>query len=134
MRAVPRRTTLAPIAELERIYLASATENIAVARGTAHKLYGRDIPYVLLMHVSAMSARMMPRVIELYRDAGFRFVSLPEAERDPAYREYTDLSLAPPPSPWEIAAKKGVQIPVATDYSAKLAAMCPGGGPAVSNP
>jgi peptidoglycan/xylan/chitin deacetylase (PgdA/CDA1 family) len=122
------------VAELERIYLASAKENIAVARDTARKLYGRDIPYVLLMHVSAMSAHMMPRVIELYRDAGFRFVSVPEAERDPAYREYTDLSLAPPPSPWEIAAKKGVQIPVATDYSAKLAAMCPGGGPAVSNP
>jgi peptidoglycan/xylan/chitin deacetylase (PgdA/CDA1 family) len=124
----------AAVAELERLYLASAKENAAVARDTSRKLYGRDIPYVLLMHVSAMSAHMMPQLLRLYRDAGFRFVSLADAERDPSYREYTDLSLAPPPSPWDLAAKKGVQIPVATDYSAKLAAMCPGGGAAVSSP
>jgi peptidoglycan-N-acetylglucosamine deacetylase len=124
----------AAVADLERMYLASAKENIGVARDTARKLYDRDIPYVLLMHVSAMSAHMMPQVLQLYRRAGFRFVSVAEAERDPAYREYTDLSLPPPPSPWGIAANKGVQIPVATDYSAKLAAMCPSGGPTVSSP
>src|SRR5438270_5792173 len=124
----------AAIAGLERMYLDSARENIAVNRDTARKLYGRDIPYVLLMHVSAMSAHMMPRVIQLYRAAGFRFVSVPDAERDLAYRAYTDLSLPPPPSPGEVAASEGVKLPQATDYSAKLAAMCLGGGPAVSNP
>lgn len=118
--------------ELERMYLDSAKENIAVARETAHKLYGRDIPYVLLMHVSAMSARMMPSVIQLYRDAGFRFVSLAKAESDPAYRAYTDLTLPPPPSPWELAAAKGVKLPQATDYSAKLNAICPKEGMAPS--
>ena len=56
---------------------------------------------------------------------------LADAERDPAYREYTDLSLPPPPSPSELAASKGVKLPQATDYSAKLAAMC---GAAVSKP
>ena len=116
------------------MYLDSARENIAVSRDTARKLYGHDIPYVLLMHVSAMSAHMMPRLIQLYRAAGFRFVSLPDAERDPAYREYTDLSLPPPPSPWELAANKGVKLGQATDYSTKLAGMCPSGGPAVSSP
>ena len=49
---------------------------LASRRETARELYGRDIPYVLLMHVSAMSAHMMPQVIRLYRDAGFRLVSL----------------------------------------------------------
>ncbi|HZC37192.1 MAG TPA: polysaccharide deacetylase family protein, partial [Sphingomicrobium sp.] len=53
----------AAVAELERMYLDAAKENIEVARETARKLYGRDIPYVLLMHVSAMSAHMMPQVI-----------------------------------------------------------------------
>jgi peptidoglycan/xylan/chitin deacetylase (PgdA/CDA1 family) len=122
----------AAVAELERMYLDSARENIAVARETAHKLYGRDIPYVLLMHVSAMSARMMPRLIQLYRDAGFRFVSLPKAESDPAYRAYTDLTLPPPQSPWELAAAKGVKLTQATDYSAKLNAICPQEGTAPS--
>ena len=122
----------AAIAELERLYLKSAWENIAVTRETAHKLYGRDIPYVLLMHVSAMSAHMMPRLIELYRHAGFRFVSLPEAETDDAYRADTDLTLPPPPGPSELAAAKGVKLPEGTDYSARLNAICPGGRTATS--
>ena len=115
----------AGVAELERLYLAAVKQSIAVDRTTAHELYGRDIPYVLLMHVSAMSAHMMPQVLKIYRDAGYRFISLPEAERDPVYREYTDLSLAPPLSTGELAARKGVQLPKAEDYSARLAAICP---------
>jgi len=115
----------AAIAELERMYLGAEKENIAVARGTAHALYGRDIPYVLLMHVSVMSAHMMPRVIQLYRDAGFRFVSIQQAESDPVYRAYTDLSLPPPPSDAELAKEKGVTLPQATDLQSKLNAMCP---------
>jgi hypothetical protein len=72
-----------------------------------------------------MSAHMMPQVLKLYRDAGYRFVPLPEAQRDPAYRESVELSLPPPLSSWELAARKGVQLPKAEDYSAKLAAICP---------
>ena len=66
----------AAVTDLERMYMDEVKQNIAVARKTAQMLYGHDIPYVLLMHVSAMSAHMMPQVIQLYRDAGFRFVSL----------------------------------------------------------
>jgi peptidoglycan/xylan/chitin deacetylase (PgdA/CDA1 family) len=113
------------VAALERLYLAAVKQSIIVDRQTAHRLYGRDVPYVLLVHVSAMSARMMPQVLKLYRDAGYRFVSLPEVEHDPAYREYVDLSLPPPPSPSELAARRGVRLPKAEDYSAKLAAICP---------
>ena len=113
------------VAKLERMYLDAVKKSIVDDRETAHRLYGRDIPYVLLMHVSAMSARMMPQVLKIYQEAGYRFISLAEAERDPAYREYADLSLPPPLSQWELAAKKGVQLPRAEDYSAKLAPICP---------
>jgi hypothetical protein len=109
------------------MYLDGVRESIPVARGTAHALYGRDIPYVLLMHVSAMSAHMMPQVIQIYRDAGFRFVSLAEAESDPAYRGYTELSLPPPPPASELARRKGVTLPQATDLQSRLNAMCPEG-------
>lgn len=111
-------------AQLERLYLQSARENIAVARQTAHQLYGRDIPYVLLMHVSAMSAHMMPQVIRLYRSAGFRLVSLQEAERDPAYAAYANLSLAPPLPDWKRAQAKGIKLPSAPDHSAALNEIC----------
>jgi peptidoglycan/xylan/chitin deacetylase (PgdA/CDA1 family) len=112
--------------ELERLYLAAVKRSIGDSRDTARKLYGRDIPYVLLMHVSPMSAHMMPQVIRIYRDRGFRFVSLAPAERDPAYNGYTNLRLPPPPAPWELAKQKGVKLPPPPDYSAKLDTMCSG--------
>jgi peptidoglycan/xylan/chitin deacetylase (PgdA/CDA1 family) len=114
----------AAVSQLERMYLDAARENIAVGRDTAHKLYERDIPYVLLMHVSAMSARMMPRLLGLYRDEGFRFVSLAEAQGDAVYRSDTDLNLPPPLEPGELARRKGLKLRVPTDYSARLSAMC----------
>jgi peptidoglycan/xylan/chitin deacetylase (PgdA/CDA1 family) len=114
----------AGIAELERLYLGAVKQSIADDRETAHKLYGRDIPYVLLMHVSAMSAHMMPQVLQIYRNAGYRFVSLPQAESDPAYREYTNLGMAPPGFRAELAKRARVILPPPPDYSAKLDAMC----------
>ena len=113
------------VAALERMYLDAVKESISVARGTALALYGRDIPYVLLMHVSAMSAHMMPRVIRTYRDAGFRFVTIQQAESDPVYRPDVDLSLPGRVPEWKLAQQKEVKLPQATDFSAKLDAMCP---------
>jgi len=114
----------ASVAELERMYLDAAKESIAVARGTARALYGRDIPYVLLMHISAMSAHMMPKVIRLYRDSGFRFVTIQQAESDPVYKPDTDLALPGRAPDWKLAQQKGVKLPQATDLGPKLDAMC----------
>ena len=114
----------AAVAELERMYLQAARENAGVARKTARELYGRDIPYVLLMHVSAMSAHMMPQLLGMYRQAGFRFVTLSQAEGDPAYDAYIDLKLSPPPLPQELARQRGVKLMRATDYAPKLERMC----------
>lgn len=124
----------AAVAELERMYLDAANASISTTRETAHALYGRDIPYVLLMHVSAMSAHMMPQVIRMYRDAGFRFVSIQQAESDPAYRADVDLSLPPRPSDAQLAKKKGVTLPQSTDLQPKLNAMCPDSKPATASP
>jgi len=115
----------AAVAELERMYMDAAKESIPQARATAHALYGRDIPYVLLMHVSAMSAHMMPQVIKMYRDAGFRFVGIAQAASDPVYRADIDLSLPPRTPDWKLAQEKGVKLPQATDLQPKLNAMCP---------
>lgn len=118
------RHDAAAVAELERMYLAAARESLAVSRDGARKLLGRDIPYVLLMHVSAMSAHMMPQLLGMYRQAGFRFVTLSQAERDPAYDAYTNLKLPPPPSPQELAKERGVKLLRATDYAPQLERMC----------
>lgn len=112
------------VARLEQMYLAAVRQSIAVDRETARRLYGRDIPYVLLMHVSAMSAHMMPQVLRLYRDAGYRFVSLPKAESAPVYRSDIDLSLAPASSRGELAKARGVKLPEPIGEPAALTSIC----------
>ncbi|HLH08768.1 MAG TPA: GDSL-type esterase/lipase family protein [Terriglobales bacterium] len=82
---------------LEKSYLQAADDSIRNYRELSHKLLGRDIPYVLLMHVGAFDARMLPRLLDLYKSRGFQFVTLDQAESDPFYREDTDLSLPPGP-------------------------------------
>jgi hypothetical protein len=104
--------------------MAAVHKSIADDREVSHKLYGRDIPYVLLMHVSAMSAHMMPEVLNAYRDAGYRFVSLAQAEADPAYSGYTKLDGPPPLSNAELAKPRHVILPAPPDYSAQLSTIC----------
>ena len=122
------------VAELERTYLQAASEGIAFARELSSKLYDRDIPYVVLLHESPFEARMLPRLIALYRSAGFGFVGLPDAERDPAYADQINPLLSAEPKGLEgKAIARGIALPSRTDFSARLAAICPG-GPTVSTP
>lgn len=95
----------AAIATLETGYLAAARTATLASRARAKAQLGHDIPYVLLMHVGAFDARMLPRLLSLYTSMGFRFVTLAEAEADPYYAAATDLtrttaspSLQGPPS------------------------------------
>ena len=93
----------ASVAQLEASYLAAADATIDYTRSMSKELYGRDIPYVLLMHVGALDARMLPRLLKLYRDKGFSFISLQDAEKDTFYKNDLDLSLPPIPDSLEEA-------------------------------
>lgn len=87
----------AAIGEMEKAWLAGASASADRARAMAHALYGRDIPYVLLMHLGAFDAHMLPKLLALYQGKGYRFVGLDEAERDPHYRSDINPTLAPQP-------------------------------------
>jgi peptidoglycan/xylan/chitin deacetylase (PgdA/CDA1 family) len=87
----------AAIAQMEAAYLAGAEAEAARYRSMAHSLYGHDIPYVILMHLGAFDARMMPRLLAMYKAHGFRFVTLEEATRDPFYKDQVDPSLPAEP-------------------------------------
>jgi peptidoglycan/xylan/chitin deacetylase (PgdA/CDA1 family) len=122
------------IAHLQDMYLAAAREAITYYRGLSRQLYARDIPYVVLLHDSAFEARMLPQLIQLYRSAGFRFVSLPHAERDSFYADQVEPDLPAQPEGLEDKAiARGILLPHRTDYSAELAAICPG-GPTTASP
>ena len=115
----------AAIAELEKSYLTAADESIEYSRNMSHALYQADIPYVLLMHVGAFDAEMLPRLLALYRARGFQFVTLPEAEHDDFYRNATDLSLATDPDTLEGAMNgRGLPLPRRTDFAGQLESVC----------
>ena len=102
----------AAVAVLEASYLKAAKDSLDFERGLSAKLYGRDIPYVLLMHAGAFDARMAPRLLALYRDNGVTFVSLEEAECDRFYAADDKAEATSVPTTLEEAMKaKGLPVP-----------------------
>jgi peptidoglycan/xylan/chitin deacetylase (PgdA/CDA1 family) len=76
---------------LRSSFLSSAGQSLNFYRLRSYQVYGREIPYVLLLHVGAFEAVMLPDLLKLYRHAGLQFVSLPQAESDAAYAEDPDI-------------------------------------------
>jgi peptidoglycan/xylan/chitin deacetylase (PgdA/CDA1 family) len=123
-RCVAKKDSAA-IAQLEDSYLKTADETIETTRSMSKTLYGHDIPYVLLMHVGALDARMLPRLLKLYRDRGFTFISLEEAERDPFYKSDVDLSLPAGPDMLEqVMGERKLQPPAHPNPTLDLSAIC----------
>jgi peptidoglycan/xylan/chitin deacetylase (PgdA/CDA1 family) len=112
------------VAWLEQSYLDAAREAAAMSRAEAQAAYGHDIPYVLLMHVGAFDARMLPRLLAQYRHEGFKFVSLADAEADPAYAADVNPALPPAPTLYDRAHDTGKPLPAPMNYGPKLDALC----------
>jgi peptidoglycan/xylan/chitin deacetylase (PgdA/CDA1 family) len=115
----------AAVADLETRFLDAAAATADRARAMSKALYGRDIPYVLLMHAGAFDARMAPRLLALYRDKGFGFTTLAEAEADPFYRTDVEPSLPPAPTTLENALRaQGRPVPADPVDLAALDRIC----------
>ncbi len=72
----------AAIKEMEQAYLDAASASIALSEKTETAQFGKTPPDILLMHIGAFDAHMLPRLIALYKRAGFHFVTLPQAAKD----------------------------------------------------
>ncbi|MDR3527520.1 MAG: polysaccharide deacetylase family protein [Rhizomicrobium sp.] len=116
----------AALAKLELIYLQRAAEGANYSRALSAQALGHDVPYILLQHIGAFQAHMLPKLIELYKAMGFGFVSLEEATADPFYKAYADPSLPAPPRGMEnILWAKGQHPPASPDnHAAELQGMC----------
>ena len=75
----------AAIAALREKYMGDVVVAVRRSRTLSQKIYGRDIPYVLLVHIGAFTGEMMPRILAALEAEGAVYVSLDEAQRDPAY-------------------------------------------------
>jgi hypothetical protein len=115
----------AAIAQLESTYLEAAAMDADFRRAMSKSLFNRDIPYVLLMHVGAFDARMLPRLIKLYQDKGFTFIALEQAEKDPFYKSSVDPSLLDAPDSLEGAMQaRGMALPPRAKLSVDLNNLC----------
>jgi peptidoglycan-N-acetylglucosamine deacetylase len=115
----------AELAALEGAYLDNVRESARRSRTLSRALYGRDVPYVLLTHIGAFNARIMPRVLEAYRQEGFRFTTLEAAQRDSVYRRDMDPRQPAGPTSLEARARqRGTPLPPRTDRSAMLSSVC----------
>lgn len=51
------------------------------------EVLGRDIPQILALHANRLNADMVADVLAMLRKRGYRFISLDEALKDPAYHQ-----------------------------------------------
>lgn len=111
---------------LRKSYLETADQYIQVFRDSSKLLYGHDIPYILLLHVGAFDAQMLPRLIDLFRQRGFTFIPLQQALSDPAYQHDPDIGYPGGGTlqEYEIAGRHLKFPPNHKPYK-ELAALCP---------
>jgi peptidoglycan-N-acetylglucosamine deacetylase len=81
------------IAWLRSSYLSTASEFLDLGREQSKLIFGRNINYVLLMHLGAFSSTILPDALDLLHKKGFQLVTLQEAESDPAYDSDPDVGL-----------------------------------------
>lgn len=75
---------------MERVgaaYVASMAESLEFDEAAARTIFGRAIPFVLLLHANELNADYFDELIALFVGRGYRFVTLAEAMADAAYRE-----------------------------------------------
>ena len=115
----------AAIAALEASYLVAADQSLAYARALSRRAEGREIPYILLMHVGAFDARMLPRLLQLYHERGVRFVTRQAAMADPFYAADGAAAPSPAPTTLEDAARaRGLTPPPKPWSPAAVADVC----------
>jgi peptidoglycan/xylan/chitin deacetylase (PgdA/CDA1 family) len=75
------------------IFLNTGAEYIALDQKMAQQLFRREINLLMLLLIVAFDALMLPQLLEQLNKQGFKFVTLEEAESDPAYLTDPDAAL-----------------------------------------
>ena len=50
------------------------------------EVVGREFPQIMLLHANELNSRMMPHILAMFLQRGYRFIALDEALKDSAYR------------------------------------------------
>ncbi len=99
----------AAIALMKTRYIDAVRAEIVRMKAMSQKVYGRTIPQVLLTHIGGFASVMLPQVLDELEAAGAHYVTLEEAESDPAYAE-TDAKAGEGSLMERTAGEKGVDL------------------------
>lgn len=77
----------ATIEKMKAQYLKGVDDGIANMKAVSMRVYDRVIPQVLLTHIGGFSAIMLPEVLKRLDASGAHYVTLEQAEADPAYAQ-----------------------------------------------
>jgi len=73
-------------------YRTTARDFMRFQRASSRSIFGRDIHHVMLLHLGAFSARILPELFKLLDEEGYEVVTLEEAQQDPAYEYDPDFA------------------------------------------
>jgi peptidoglycan/xylan/chitin deacetylase (PgdA/CDA1 family) len=105
-------------------YLQRAAESIAAGQEAAKRVWGRDIAHVMLLHIGGFQTVMLPELLDLLEQRGFRLVTLQEAESDVAYAADAGVAPGSQATPLERMAAAKPGTPAAADALVRLGGLC----------
>lgn len=71
---------------IRQSYLTYMEEMVAYYETQSQALLGYELPQIMLLHANRLNAATLPQLLERWRGRGYRFGSLSEALKDPAYK------------------------------------------------
>lgn len=60
-------------------------EKLRTAEAMARKVYKREIPHILLMHIGVLQAEVMPDLLKVFKKEGVNYIPMSQALKDPLY-------------------------------------------------
>ena len=72
--------------QLQDQVVTAARRKLREAQQQSKFLVGRDIKHILLLHMTALTARTLPAMLAAFQNDGITLISLPVALEDPVYR------------------------------------------------
>lgn len=80
------------VQQLTASYAKAASDRLNRDSEVLNAVYHRPVKRILLLHIGAFDAQMLPTILKMYREKGVEFIPLSEAVKDPIYDE--DLGIA----------------------------------------
>jgi peptidoglycan/xylan/chitin deacetylase (PgdA/CDA1 family) len=77
---------------IKQAFLDHTAKQIAYYAGLNRQALGYEPPAIMLLHVNRLNAATLEAQLALFKQAGYRFVSLTEAQTDPAYAQAPRLA------------------------------------------